>query len=90
MTSLPSLPILALRQPLEEESSSIPSTFRDFCAGKVGVIDLWHTKCTRCPAALGKLNEVAANFDQDKVMAIACALSLGSSNLDDINEYINE
>lgn len=42
---------------------------------KDSVIDLWHTKCIRCPAALDRLDEEA--MQHPEVQFIACALSLG-------------
>jgi len=40
-------------------------------AGKKIVIDFWHVKCTRCPAALEKLDTIAANNgDSDLVSTL--------------------
>lgn len=35
--------------------------------------DFWTTKCTRCPAALEKLNEIARNYSSD--LFISCVLN---------------
>ena len=43
------------------------------------VIDFWHTKCTRCPAALSKLNKEAEK-KKDEIMFVSCALSQGEGN----------
>ncbi len=64
------------------------TTLKDVCAGKAGVIDLWHTKCTRCPAALEKLNEEAG--EHSDFLYIAGALSLGSGNKDTVSDLISE
>lgn len=64
------------------------TNIKAFCAGKAGVIDLWHTKCTRCPAALEKLNEEAGSHPE--YLFIACALSQGEGNLEDVAELTNE
>lgn len=87
---LPNLPIKKLRSAGEEAGDPTSTTLRELCAGKVGVIDLWHTNCTKCPAALSKLNELAPGFPADKVIVVACALSLGSDNLEAVSEYIDE
>ena len=41
------------------------------------VVDFWNTRCTKCPAALAKLDALAAAHPH--VTFVACALSLGSS-----------
>eukprot|EP00981_Chlorochromonas_danica_P007359 scaffold1690_cov177-Ochromonas_danica.AAC.36 len=87
---LPTISVKHLRLPGGEEPSNNVTTLKEVCAGKVGVIDLWHTKCTRCPAALGHFNELAAEFDSSKVIFLACALSQGSGNEEDVADFINE
>jgi hypothetical protein len=44
------------------------------------VIDFWHTKCTRCPAALEKLNGEAGKAGNEDVIYLSCALSQGEGN----------
>lgn len=61
-------------------------TLKEVCAGKAGVIDLWHTKCQKCPAGLDKFNADSEQFSSEDVMFIACALSLGAGNKDDVSE----
>lgn len=61
-------------------------TLRELCAGKVGVIDLWHTKCQKCPAGLDKFNAEAEQFSKEEVLFVACALSLGPGNKEDVAE----
>lgn len=62
-------------------------TLRELCSGKIGVIDIWHTKCQKCPAALDKFNGDAEEFsNNDKVSFIALALSLGTGNKEDVAE----
>lgn len=46
---------------------------------KAMVLDFWHTKCVKCPAALDKLNYIAEG-DKLQVMFVACALSQGPDN----------
>lgn len=43
---------------------------------KFMLIDFWHTKCTRCPAALEKLNTEAATSND--ILYVSCALSQGN------------
>ena len=75
------LPALKLSVLGENERET---TLQELCNGKVGVIDLWHTKCQKCPAALDKFNGEAENFSSEEVMFIACALSLGNGNKEDV------
>ena len=42
------------------------------------VIDFWHTKCTRCPAALEKLNDECSQHPE--ILFVSCALSQGTGN----------
>lgn len=77
---LPALKLTVLGE--DEKESTLP----EVCRGKIGVIDLWHTKCQKCPAALDKLNGEAANYSSEDVIFIACALSLGSGNKDDVSD----
>jgi hypothetical protein len=53
------------------------------------VIDLWHSKCVKCPAALDKLNDFAgsgsassSSSSSDDVLYVSCALSQGPGNID--------
>jgi hypothetical protein len=52
------------------------------------VIDLWHSKCVKCPAALDKLNDFAGSSStstsssSDDVLYVSCALSQGPGNID--------
>jgi hypothetical protein len=55
------------------ESSCTLSALRD---GKPLVLDLWHTKCVRCPEALTKLDRIAGSGKHPGVVFAACALSL--------------
>ena len=41
------------------------SSFHFQCTAVVYGTDIWTTRCTRCPAALDKLNEMAATTNQD-------------------------
>jgi thiol-disulfide isomerase/thioredoxin len=55
--------------------------------GKLLVVDFWHTKCTRCPAALEKLNEEAEELHDD-IVVVACAISQGEGNFDVVKDVI--
>lgn len=68
---------------IEEEEKSLS----EVCKGRKGVIDFWTTKCVRCPAALGKLNEEAAGTD---ALYIACALSQGEGNKEDVMDFTQD
>jgi hypothetical protein len=66
-------------------------TLNELCQGKIGVLDLWHTKCTKCPSGLDKFNTEAEKYAQnDDVLFIACALSLGDGNKEDVSELALE
>ena len=52
--------------------------------GKAMVLDFWHTKCVKCPAALEKLNEEAE--ERDDVLFVACALSQGEGNMEAVED----
>ncbi len=91
---LPSLPVRLLRKPssspVQAHENTI-TTLTEICSGRVGVIDFWHTKCTRCPAAIEKLNALAENFGStEDVLWFTCALSLGDGNGELVSEVIQE
>lgn len=48
-------------------------------AGRAMVLDFWTSKCVKCPAALERLNEEAAEADKE-VVFVSCALSQGEGN----------
>jgi len=49
---------------------------------KAMVLDFWHTKCVKCPAALEKLNDEAGSGEHDGIVFVSCALSQGAGNKD--------
>lgn len=51
------------------------------------VIDFWHTNCSRCPAALSKLDDIATAYPS--VRFVACALSLGDGNFDIVRDAVS-
>lgn len=55
-------------------ATAAPTTIRELRDGKPLVLDLWHVKCVRCPAALTKLDGLARAHPGVKFAA--CALSL--------------
>lgn len=73
---------------LDGQSDLQKISLREVCAGKSGVIDIWHTRCTRCPAALDKLHaEYQKIFmNNPKVQFVALALSQGPGNFEDVAE----
>ena len=51
-----------------KENESITS----LCHGNYLVIDFWHTKCTKCPLALEKLNDITKkNFNTNETMELS-------------------
>ena len=65
---------------LAEEAA--PTTLHTLRAGRVAVIDCWTTKCVRCPAAIDKLEKLAARggaFGSDDVLF--CTLNLDDRDL---------
>ena len=52
------------------------------------VLDLWHTKCKNCPAALEKLNKIASK--RPDILFVACALSQGEGNEEEVGDLIDE
>lgn len=90
-STLPPVPVVLLRAPegsdlkqFEGQSVLLPQLFQ----GKNGVIDLWHTKCTRCPAALEKLNDIIGS--SSSAIGVACALSQGAGDVDMVGDLIQE
>lgn len=43
--------------------------------GRSMVVEFWHTKCERCPQALQRMHDLAANGAPNNVAFAACALS---------------
>lgn len=65
------------------------ATLESVRAGRPIVVDFWNTRCTKCPAALAKMDAMAAKFPS--VAMVACALSLGSSTqgtIEDVDELV--
>lgn len=57
------------------------------------VLDFWHTNCVKCPAALGKFDSAAqkhkmAGDNQENIVFIACAMSLGDGNKELVADLI--
>jgi hypothetical protein len=96
---LPTVPVKVLRiaevTPLHGVSAGNVLSLKELASGKVGVIDLWHTKCTRCPAALEKLNQTIADLQQENssfndVLFLTLSLSQGSGDVDTVQEIVEE
>ena len=64
-------------------------TLNELRESKAMVLDFWHTKCVKCPAALERLNEEARDSD-GKIKFVACALSQGQGNFDAVKELTME
>ena len=91
---LPSIPVRILKRgndsPLSQEEGSVVS-LATLCEGQVGVLDFWHTKCTRCPAAIEKLNGLAEGFgNKNEVLWFTCALSLGDGNGEVVSDLVQD
>jgi thiol-disulfide isomerase/thioredoxin len=78
MTDLIQLPLRYLHGDKDQVSSlsQIQSERGDVAL----VVDFWHTKCVKCPAALSKLNDEAGDADASNVLYIGIALSQGPDN----------
>eukprot|EP00310_Coccolithus_braarudii_P012384 CAMPEP_0183349606 /NCGR_PEP_ID=MMETSP0164_2-20130417/13734_1 /TAXON_ID=221442 /ORGANISM="Coccolithus pelagicus ssp braarudi, Strain PLY182g" /LENGTH=186 /DNA_ID=CAMNT_0025521353 /DNA_START=27 /DNA_END=587 /DNA_ORIENTATION=+ len=70
---------------LETDAVSSLSAFRK---DRPMVLDFWHAKCVNCPAALTKLDRLAASGKYPGVVFAACAISLGTEATD--QEHISE
>ena len=80
---LPSLAVTTL-----DENRKVTS-LEAIRAGRTMVIDLWHSKCVKCPAALDKLNDLAGSSSSgDDVLYVSCALSQGPGNIDLASEMV--
>ena len=51
------------------------------------LVDLWTTKCTRCPAALDKMNDESCHNDDDKLVFVSICLG---DRPDDAREIIEQ
>ena len=83
MASLPDLSVTLL------DSTSAQTNLNAVRNNRLMVLDFWHTKCVKCPAALDKLNEAAeADLTQGDVVYVSCALSQGPGNRDLASDMI--
>jgi len=71
---------LAVKTLVPEGEDGEETTLSALRGDKAMVIDFWTTKCTRCPAALTKLNGEAGLAENDDVVFLSCALSQGDGN----------
>lgn len=90
---LPAIPVKLLRAVdaaglTSKISESV--SLKDLLAGRKGVLDLWHTKCTRCPAALAHLDEIAENFSDKEMLFLSCSLSQGEGDEEMVMEFVQE
>ena len=66
------------------------TTLGALCANRPVVFDFWNTRCTKCPAALSKVDGLAGKASTP-IAFVACAMSLGSpteGTIDDVEELI--
>lgn len=75
---------------IHDLSESRKLSLKEYCQGKAGIIDFWHTKCTRCPAALEKLNLESGKNKRDDILYAACAISQGDGNLSLVEDVSSE
>jgi hypothetical protein len=55
------------------------------------VMDLWHTKCARCPAYIEKLNVLAGDSQSNPSVGFyTCALSQGGADMDLVEDLVIE
>jgi hypothetical protein len=80
MASFATCPDLAVKTLVPEGEDGEETTLSALRGDKAMVIDFWTTKCTRCPAALTKLNGEAGLAENDDVVFLSCALSQGDGN----------
>lgn len=64
-TTVPSWPLVCL-------STAEDTTTIEVIRGKNVVVDFWTTKCTRCPAALDKLQLMSQQYPQISFISICC------------------
>ena len=64
------------------------TNLKELSNNKPMIIDLWHSKCTRCPAALDKLDRLSKKYEN--VLFVSIALSQGDGNIDLVDELIEE
>eukprot|EP00579_Thalassiosira_antarctica_P005215 CAMPEP_0201893284 /NCGR_PEP_ID=MMETSP0902-20130614/38312_1 /ASSEMBLY_ACC=CAM_ASM_000551 /TAXON_ID=420261 /ORGANISM="Thalassiosira antarctica, Strain CCMP982" /LENGTH=169 /DNA_ID=CAMNT_0048425021 /DNA_START=52 /DNA_END=561 /DNA_ORIENTATION=+ len=81
MTASPNLPDLPLTNLGNAEFTATKTAF----SGENTVIDFWTTKCTNCPEALDKLNDLAADerYRNVKFASICCDSGDGARNIID-------
>lgn len=64
----------------DEETTTLSQLLQEEENKAAMLIDFWTTKCTRCPAALEKLNEEACLAENSDILFASCALSQGKDN----------
>ena len=76
MTILDELKVITL----DENAATVSLT--ELRAGRAMVLDMWTTKCVKCPAALSKLNDEAEECASSSTapLFVSCALSQGAGN----------
>lgn len=87
---LPAIPVKIIKSTISDLPKELPLLE---LVGKndLNVIDLWHTKCTKCPAAIEKINSFAEGFNSSaKVAFFTLALSQGPADIDTVDELVQE
>ncbi len=67
---------------LTEDGQHKETTLGELRSERAMVVDFWHTRCTRCPAALVELASVAKKHKDSGAVFVAAALSLADKSCD--------
>lgn len=67
---------------LTEDGQHEETTLGELRSERAMVVDFWHTRCTRCPAALVELASVAKKHKDSGAVFVAAALSLADKSGD--------
>ena len=70
---------------IEKDETLTLDTFRE---NKPLVLDFWHTKCVKCPAALSKLDAMVTDYPG--VFFASCAVSLSDGDDDMVAEMVED
>tara|TARA_B100000767_G_scaffold201269_1_gene188169 strand:+ start:237 stop:722 length:486 start_codon:yes stop_codon:yes gene_type:complete len=67
---------------LTEDGQHKETTLGELRGERAMVVDFWHTRCPRCPAALVELASVAKKHEDSGTVFVAAALSLADKSGD--------
>lgn len=74
---------------LDAEGESRTTTLVELASGRGLVLDLWTTRCARCPRALDQLNATAIGWDQSDTPVLFVSACCDNGEPDDI-EFARE